>query len=215
MMSYTSAWTCLWSSAGMLMRRTSPSTRIIGGSPADRCRSEALFLTENANSSAISMRAPLHCKLSGRNRNDCCDVPAECWNAYAPRGSIAPTPRQKTSPFQPFSGALARTANVLTHALHDILHRLENAANRAGRPIPRLLAVSKTQPADAVAALAALGQHAFGENYVQEAAAKQAALVQRGLEWHLIGHLQSNKAREAASRFDWVQTVDRERLVTA
>lgn len=104
---------------------------------------------------------------------------------------------------------------MLTHALHDILHRLENAANRAGRPIPRLLAVSKTQPADAVAALAALGQHAFGENYVQEAAAKQAALVQRGLEWHLIGHLQSNKAREAASRFDWVQTVDRERLVTA
>jgi pyridoxal phosphate enzyme (YggS family) len=104
---------------------------------------------------------------------------------------------------------------VLTHALQDILHRLENAAQAAGRPIPRLLAVSKTQPAEAVAALAGLGQRAFGENYVQEAAAKQDALAQLGLEWHLIGHLQSNKAKDAASRFDWVQTVDRGRLVHA
>ena len=104
---------------------------------------------------------------------------------------------------------------MLTHALQDILHRLENAAHAAGRPIPRLLAVSKTQPADAVAALASLGQHAFGENYVQEAAAKQDALAHAGLEWHLIGHLQSNKAKEAASRFDWVQTVDRVKLVLA
>ena len=104
---------------------------------------------------------------------------------------------------------------MLTHALHDTLHRVENAASKAGRPIPRLLAVSKTQSADAIAELARLGQHAFGENYVQEAAAKQAALQHLGLEWHLIGHLQSNKAREAAERFDWVQTVDRERLVLA
>jgi pyridoxal phosphate enzyme (YggS family) len=104
---------------------------------------------------------------------------------------------------------------VLTHALQDTLHRIENAASRAGRPIPRLLAVSKTQSADAVAALAAQGQHAFGENYVQEAMTKQAALEALGLEWHLIGHLQTNKAREAAARFDWVQSVDRERLVNA
>ncbi|KQY51346.1 pyridoxal phosphate biosynthesis protein [Lysobacter sp. Root494] len=99
--------------------------------------------------------------------------------------------------------------------MQEILHRLENAAQAAGRPVPRLLAVSKTQPADAVATLAGLGQRAFGENYVQEAAAKQASLAHIGLEWHLIGHLQSNKAKEAASRFDWVQTVDRERLVHA
>lgn len=104
---------------------------------------------------------------------------------------------------------------MLTHALQDILLRLENASQAAGRPIPRLLAVSKTQPADAVSALASLGQRAFGENYVQEAAAKQDALARLGLEWHLIGHLQSNKAKEAASRFDWVQTVDRGRLVDA
>ena len=109
---------------------------------------------------------------------------------------------------------------MLTHALHDTLHRIENAAGMAGRPKPRLLAVSKTQPADAIAGLAALGQRAFGENYVQEATMKQAALAllgppAPGLEWHLIGHLQSNKAKEAATRFDWVQAVDRERLVLA
>ncbi|MGH8084048.1 MAG: YggS family pyridoxal phosphate-dependent enzyme [Lysobacter sp.] len=97
---------------------------------------------------------------------------------------------------------------------------LVNAARDAGRPPPRLLAVSKTQPAAAVAALVALGQRAFGENYVQEAAAKQAELQQAEpgappLEWHLIGHLQSNKAREAATLFDWVQTVDRAKLVAA
>ena len=104
---------------------------------------------------------------------------------------------------------------MLTHALHDTLQRIENAASQAGRPVPRLLAVSKTQSAEAIAALAGLGQRAFGENYVQEALAKQTALEPLGLEWHLIGHLQSNKAREAAGRFDWVQTVDRERLILA
>ena len=104
---------------------------------------------------------------------------------------------------------------MLTHALHDLLQHLENAARPTGRPRPRLLAVSKTQPAEAVAALAAAGQCAFGENYVQEALAKQQALAGLGLEWHLVGHLQSNKAREAATRFDWVQTVDRAKLVAA
>jgi pyridoxal phosphate enzyme (YggS family) len=66
-----------------------------------------------------------------------------------------------------------------------------------------------------VADLAAAGQRSFGENYVQEAAVKQAALAQLGLEWHLIGHLQSNKAAVAAAAFDWIQTVDRESLVVA
>jgi pyridoxal phosphate enzyme (YggS family) len=105
--------------------------------------------------------------------------------------------------------------DVLKHALHEVLQRLDNAAGDARRPVPRLLAVSKTQPATAVAELAAAGQRAFGENYVQEAQAKVAALAGLDLEWHLIGHLQSNKAREAATLFDWVQTVDRARLVSA
>lgn len=92
---------------------------------------------------------------------------------------------------------------------------MDAAARAAGRPAATLLAVSKTQPAAAVAALAAQGQRAFGENYVQEASAKIAGLQALGLEWHLIGHLQSNKAEQAAQLFDWVQTVDRAKLVGA
>nr|WP_269450934.1 YggS family pyridoxal phosphate-dependent enzyme [Stenotrophomonas sp. MMGLT7] len=90
---------------------------------------------------------------------------------------------------------------------------MAEAARAAGRAQAVLLAVSKTQPASAVAALAAQGQRAFGENYVQEAMAKAAELEGLGLEWHLIGHLQSNKADIAARLFDWVQTVDRPKLV--
>lgn len=100
-------------------------------------------------------------------------------------------------------------------ALDEVLHRLDTAAREARQPRPRLLAVSKLQPATAIAQLAAAGQRAFGENYVQEAAAKRADLATLGLEWHLIGHLQTNKAREAAALFDWVQTVDRPRIVEA
>lgn len=104
---------------------------------------------------------------------------------------------------------------MLAQRLSATLQSLENAAIASHRPLPRLLAVSKTQTATAVAALAAAGQRAFGENYVQEAQAKIGALAQAGLEWHLIGHLQSNKAETAADLFDWVQTVDRMKLVAA
>ena len=101
-------------------------------------------------------------------------------------------------------------------AFVDVLHTLDNAARAAGRPGGvRLLAVSKTRTAQDVAALAELGQESFGENYMQEAAGKIAALAGRRLEWHLIGHLQSNKAREAAAAFDWVQSVDRATLAEA
>ena len=102
--------------------------------------------------------------------------------------------------------------------LQDVLQRIHNAAAAAGRPDPALLAVSKLQPASAVAALAAAGQRAFGENYVQEAAAKRQALdpaLDATLEWHLIGHLQSNKAALAAQVFDWVQSLDRPGLAEA
>ncbi|KAF1690206.1 YggS family pyridoxal phosphate-dependent enzyme [Pseudoxanthomonas koreensis] len=99
--------------------------------------------------------------------------------------------------------------------LENVTQRIQNAATAAGRPEPALLAVSKTQPAAAVEALARAGQRAFGENYVQEAAAKRQALAATlpGLEWHLIGHLQSNKAAQAAEVFDWVQSLDRPSLV--
>ena len=101
-------------------------------------------------------------------------------------------------------------------ALEAIVHRIERAHRASGRAAPvRLLAVGKTQPADALAAVAGAGQRAFGENYVQEAAGKIEALSGLGLEWHLIGHLQSNKAKQAAALFYWVQTVDRRKLVDA
>jgi pyridoxal phosphate enzyme (YggS family) len=98
-------------------------------------------------------------------------------------------------------------------ALQQVLKSLENAAREAERPSPRLLAVSKTQPAEAVRGLADAGQRAFGENYVQEGVAKIQALADPSLEWHLIGHLQSNKCREVARHFDWLQSLDRLRLV--
>jgi pyridoxal phosphate enzyme (YggS family) len=73
-----------------------------------------------------------------------------------------------------------------------------------------LLAVAKGQSADAVRQAAAAGQKAFGENYVQEGVEKMDTLP--GLEWHLIGPLQSNKTRAVAERFDWVQTVASEKI---
>jgi pyridoxal phosphate enzyme (YggS family) len=73
-----------------------------------------------------------------------------------------------------------------------------------------LLAVSKGQDADKVRQAAAAGQRAFGENYVQDALEKMDLLP--GLEWHLIGPLQSNKTRVVAERFQWVQTLDREKI---
>lgn len=88
------------------------------------------------------------------------------------------------------------------------LRAAEQAAGRAPGSV-QLLAVSKLQPADAVRAMHAAGQVAFGENYVQEALAKMDALSDLSLHWHLIGPLQSNKTREVAERFDWVHSVDR------
>jgi pyridoxal phosphate enzyme (YggS family) len=74
-----------------------------------------------------------------------------------------------------------------------------------------LLAVSKTFGPDAVREALAAGQHRFGENYVQEALDKIAALadVRAQIQWHLIGPLQSNKTRAVAEAFDWVHSVDR------
>lgn len=73
----------------------------------------------------------------------------------------------------------------------------------------RLLAVSKQQSLEKIRALYAKGQRAFGENYLQEALRKQGALQDLNIEWHFIGHIQSNKTRAIAEHFDWVQSVDR------
>ncbi len=106
--------------------------------------------------------------------------------------------------------------------LQAVAARIRDAARAAGRDpsMVRLLAVTKTQPPSAVEAAYAAGQRSFGENYVQEALDKQAALAAKGgeqsiaqsIEWHLIGPLQSNKTRAVAQAFDWVQTIDREKV---
>ena len=91
---------------------------------------------------------------------------------------------------------------------------MERAAGRAGRDPAsiRLVAVSKTFPAEYVRALADAGQIDFGENKVQEALQKMDQLHDRGLRWHLLGHLQSNKAKKAA-RFEVVHSVDSAGLI--
>ncbi|MFP5398308.1 MAG: YggS family pyridoxal phosphate-dependent enzyme [Gammaproteobacteria bacterium] len=102
---------------------------------------------------------------------------------------------------------------TISAKLQEVRGRIAAACERAGRPVQSvtLLAVSKTFGADAVRAAHAAGQCAFGENYVQEALAKMAALadLRDRLEWHLIGPLQSNKTRAVAEAFDWVHAVDR------
>jgi PLP dependent protein len=100
-------------------------------------------------------------------------------------------------------------------AWQEVMARITRAAALVGRSPEsvRLLAVSKTFPPEAVRAVHALGQRAFGENYVQEGLAKMDALADlAGVEWHLIGPLQSNKTGPVAERFDWVHTVDREKI---
>jgi pyridoxal phosphate enzyme (YggS family) len=98
-------------------------------------------------------------------------------------------------------------------AWQDIRLRIVAAAKAANRDPGsiRLLAVSKGFPVPSIQAAYATGQRAFGENYVREAEGKIAALSELpGIEWHLIGPLQSNKARAAAQCFAWVETIDRQ-----
>ena len=110
--------------------------------------------------------------------------------------------------------------------MQAVRERIARAAAAAGRD-PRsvtLLAVSKTHPAALVEQALAAGQRAFGENYVQEAIEKMDLLRAgeernrageertRALEWHLIGPLQSNKTRVVAARFDWVHSVESEKV---
>jgi len=95
--------------------------------------------------------------------------------------------------------------------LRAVQARITRAVAEAGRDAAavRLLAVSKTFDAAAVRELAACGQLEFGENYLQEALEKQAALADLPLVWHFIGPIQSNKTRAIAEAFSWVHSVDR------
>jgi PLP dependent protein len=106
-----------------------------------------------------------------------------------------------------------------TDRLADVRQRIADAAKAAGRDPSSvtLVAVSKTHGADRVRELLAAGQRVFGENRVQEAKAKWPSLRERhpGIELHLVGSLQSNKAKEAVALFDAIHSVDRANLAEA
>ncbi len=89
--------------------------------------------------------------------------------------------------------------------------RVVTAAGRVNRdPVEiRLLAVSKRQTVETIRALVTLGQHSFGESYLQEALEKINLLENLTLEWHFIGQIQRNKTAAIAEKFDWVQSIDR------
>ena len=99
--------------------------------------------------------------------------------------------------------------------LADVSRRLRAAAARSGRNPDEILliAVSKTVPTDIVRIAAAAGQRHFGENRVQEGVDKIGTLGDLPLEWHLIGHLQSNKAKKAAAAFAWIHSIDSPELL--
>lgn len=100
--------------------------------------------------------------------------------------------------------------DLIGRRLDAVRERMHAAAGRAGRDPAsvRLVAVSKTYPAECVAAARAHGQLDFGENKVQEGLQKIAGTADNSIRWHIIGHLQSNKARKAGEAFHWVHAVD-------
>ncbi len=108
--------------------------------------------------------------------------------------------------------------STIEQNLQAVHRSIAAAAAEAGRAPEgvALLAVSKTFDAQAVVEAVRAGQRGFGENYLQEAvdkiAAVAAALPQAALEWHFIGPIQSNKTRPIAEHFDWVHTVEREKI---
>ena len=105
------------------------------------------------------------------------------------------------------------TANLQSN-YKTVIEQIRAMEATAGRPCEsvNLVAVSKLHPVESIRKMALLGQRAFGENFVQEAKTKQEALVDLNLEWHFIGHIQSNKTKEIANSFSWVHSVDRVKI---
>ncbi len=106
------------------------------------------------------------------------------------------------------------TDNTIATQLSDVKKRIHDALVTQHRDTDSasLLAVSKTKSAEAIRSAYAAGQRAFGENYLQEALEKQTQLTDLDIEWHFIGPIQSNKTRAIAENFDWVHSVDREKI---
>jgi pyridoxal phosphate enzyme (YggS family) len=109
----------------------------------------------------------------------------------------------------------AMEAGSISANIAKVSREVSTAADRYGRAPGdiRIVAVSKTRPADEVRAAAACGIVDFGENYLQEAIDKIEACSDLKLCWHFIGPLQSNKTRPVAEHFDWVHSIDREKLL--
>jgi pyridoxal phosphate enzyme (YggS family) len=105
---------------------------------------------------------------------------------------------------------------ALRARLADVRDRIARAAGRVGRDpaTVRLVAISKTFTADHVRAAADCGQIDFGENKVQEALEKMDQTADLSLRWHLVGHVQSNKAKKAGGRFDVVHSVDQKAIAS-
>jgi len=103
----------------------------------------------------------------------------------------------------------------LKERLTELSTELAELATQAGRSPEeiKLIAVSKTHPSELIAEAFQAGQVRFGENRVQEASEKIEKLQNPGIEWHLIGHLQKNKARFCPGRFDWIHSVDSQELL--
>lgn len=101
--------------------------------------------------------------------------------------------------------------NYLQDARQHVLQQIRRACEHAQRApeAVQLLAVSKTHPSESLREMYAAGQRAFGENYLQEALEKIEALQDLEIEWHFIGHVQRNKTKHLAEKFDWIHGVDR------
>ena len=114
----------------------------------------------------------------------------------------------------PDTAAMSSVTEAVAKRAASILQRCEAAAEMAGRnsKAVNLIAASKTQSPDRVRAAWQGGIRHFGENYLQEALAKQAELSDLPICWHFIGRVQSNKTRDVAAHFDWVHTVDRVKI---
>ena len=101
--------------------------------------------------------------------------------------------------------------NQLQQSRQSVLGQIQQACGRVQRDPAsvQLLAVSKTHPAQSLKEMYQAGQRSFGENYLQEALTKIDELQDLEIEWHFIGHVQRNKTRHLAEKFDWVHGVDR------
>jgi len=104
------------------------------------------------------------------------------------------------------------TSDALRSRFEQVQRQIADACTQYQQSSVQLLAVSKRHSIEAISAVHDLGQRAFGENYVQEGVDKITALAELDIEWHFIGPLQSNKTKDVAENFDWMHTLERNKI---